>query len=124
MTQDKINKAVELIDEITKPFNELLKDDVSFFVSAIELDYYQDGNEIKDILLNSQDCISKLKSLLQSDNDGVEVSVYDEFKGVKYGTCNGRIKVKCGSDQKEGTEVCEICGTKLIWPDNQKKGEA
>jgi uncharacterized protein YfkK (UPF0435 family) len=68
--------------------------------------------------------LTEIKSMLsKQEEEGVEVTVYDEFKGVKYGTCNGRSKVKCGSDQVEGTEICEICGTKLIWPQQSKEKE-
>ena len=116
MTQDKINKAD------FEYFDKKLEELKNYCANIDNL------NELKGTAFGYIENFglfsNRLKSLLQSDNEGVEVTVYDEFKGVKYGTCNGRSKVKCGSDQKEGTEVCEICGTKLIWPDNQKKGEA
>jgi hypothetical protein len=101
MNNETRKKALGLADDIQTIMNE---------TERVEL------NECSESTMVQVEAIGELQSLLQNEQEGKEVSVYDEFKGVKYGTCNGRSKTKCGSDQKEGTEVCEICGTKLIWP--------
>ena len=61
--------------------------------------------------------LSELKSMLVSEEEGVRVKVYDDFKGVVYGECNGVIKKRCGMDHSEGTEKCGNCGAKLKWPE-------
>ena len=61
-----------------------------------------------------------VKSLLQSDNDGKEVTGFMETQSeLRYGYECGN----CKTFVEEGDNFCSHCGTKPIFPDNQNKSE-
>ena len=102
MTQDKINKAVELIDDMLE--NKVIKLEMSGDIDTPE-----------PII----DFCNELKSLLQSDNEGMLVDMSTRvFKDINLCKCPC-----CQNAVADCCNYCNNCGTKLIWPNNQNKSE-
>ena len=113
MTQDKINKAdFEYFDKKL----EQLKNYCANIDNLNELKGTAFGY-IENFGLFS----NRLKSLLQSDNEGKEPTGFHVVnKTFNAGCCPecSTVIVSCTN------EYCNKCGLKIKWPDNQKKGEA
>jgi len=79
-------------------------------------------HHIDDVECQLTELRKLLKALLNEAEEGREVTVYDTFKGRRYGTCNGTIERKCGCDLSEtGIDKCSKCGIKLIWPNTDEQ---
>ena len=98
MTQDKINKAVELLESAYNKLNLMLEAAEGFHT----LGSLSMGN------------ISEAKSLLQLENEGREVDLNT--------MCCPSCDVMFSDRSLNTLDEC-MCGQKLIWPDNQESEE-
>lgn len=113
MTQDKLNKAVESLQYINDALQYALNDCEKVNNHMIEYHY----NFLANAINLNDDLTQDIKSLLQSDNEGREVVLNGEPLCPECGS------LQSGPRGKGINKYCSCCGTKLIWPDNQKKGE-
>ena len=129
MTKDKLNKAVELCENIDK-FS-------SYFVGVTSMMSSSDMSKTpstSDMIRKANylhNKVLELKSILQSDNDGREVLTFKKIKHDSEGIINcpksnkSQCVNNCGLCNRWLGIYRDIiyCADKDLRPDNQKKGE-
>ena len=151
MTQDKLNKSVEIIEK--KLFQHLIT--YTHVNENNETVFDDPDKNTTPIKLFVTEFVKEIKSLLQSDNEttytrkqlqeacskayyrGVDNKpILDRFDEYLNEEDNAKLALYCNDNQwhcpkcdvmfsdrsLNSLEVC-MCGQKLTWPDNQKKGE-